>query len=109
MERILPVDKGAYEFLLVSSSTDLNQSIEQLNIHPNPALEWLNLTLENKWVGKITVEIRDASAREILLETHVKSADDMTLKLDINHLESGIYLVSLYHNAEIISKSFLKH
>jgi hypothetical protein len=62
-----------------------------ISIFPNPARDFLQVSLNNKALGATTIELLDLHGR--LLQTQDVSGDYPRVSLPVNHLSSGIYLI----------------
>jgi hypothetical protein len=78
-----------------------NEKLQTLfKIHPNPAKEWLNVTLMNELLynEKINLILTDLSGKIILATTFSTNS----YSIDTRHIEAGVYLLSIKSASGII-------
>lgn len=94
---------------------DLTTSVEEsetasfnINLYPNPAQETINLTLYGTSPGKAMIDLLDLQGRSISRIHEYFSVDD-DKRIDISHLEPGLYVVRVRFAAgAAISSLFCK-
>jgi hypothetical protein len=64
--------------------------LERLDLAPNPAQEYVRLRFPKAFSG--TVQIRDASGREVLRQA-INAVEQETIRIDVPHLPAGVYYV----------------
>lgn len=75
-----------------------------MHIYPNPARNRITVELDNAFVGNGQIIVRDAVGRVLVAEkTNVK-----TIKLNLNGLQSGIYIVTYEEDNQKITKKIIK-
>jgi hypothetical protein len=86
----------------VDGATSINNSsIENnINIYPNPASDFIRISTEDIY----NIQIMDISGK-VLVQTQMF---DNTETININILNSGIYIMKLYNDKETISKKIIK-
>ncbi|MEQ9466634.1 MAG: T9SS type A sorting domain-containing protein [Ekhidna sp.] len=109
---ITATDIGAYTVDVSNSSCTnttepfiilgVDQIEASLKIYPNPAQDYLNLSLTGEPKNDIQqVSIRDISGKEILNQSFAE-------RVDVRSLNSGLYIVEFHMNGQKISRRFLK-
>lgn len=84
-----------------TSSSDVSvhshEKALEILVYPNPASSIISIKLADGSVSteKYSIKIVDVVSREILTEKYKE-------KIDISHLEKGIYFLSLYQNNQLI-------
>lgn len=68
---------------------------ESVNIIPNPAQDFMQLTLSGKLRGKIDVAMTDASGRMVKRNSFTKTQEGLVENIDISKLAKGVYVVSI--------------
>ena len=107
--RIGPADKGAYEYQgMATSVLDINASLDQILIQPNPVQEMLIVTLANVWSGLVSFSILDMQGQLRYTHSIQKTADDMLVQTDVSHLPEGTYILSFQNSAHRLVKAFVK-
>lgn len=96
---------GKMEYCVVSGAgiDDLNSA--DLNIYPNPANTELNIDLSNLSIDRSSVVIYNILGESVLSKSNLSVSSTNTL--DISHLTSGVYLVSLKAGDMTITKKVL--
>ncbi len=82
---------------------DTNNS---LRLYPTPTNELLNIEFNGNIADDIQLNIMDVTGKSI--RTHSYNANDFaTIQLNVNDLNSGIYILQIIFNAQIVSKKFV--
>lgn len=102
------VDVGAYESPFTVSTKEVVGSNQDLNIYPNPATEFLNILLENDWVGEIEVDIVNVLGQQVYTTQVTKAGDEYVDQMMISQLKSGTYQLMLSNGEEMMVKTFTK-
>lgn len=79
---------------MVTSTSD----VEGLNgwlVSPNPANQYVDLVIEMEKGQQVSIDIHDLSGRNISASSVVLPAGFITQRVDLDHLRSGIYTISL--------------
>jgi hypothetical protein len=83
---------------------DLSQSLE---INPNPADQYIEISLENDSQSTSRVEIFNEQGRRVL-ETTSEPYEFTSFKIDITNLSKGFYLVKIENGGKVYSSKFIK-
>ena len=75
------------------------------NVFPDPATDIINLTFDGTHKDYI-IEVRDLTGK-VLLET-VADRSAQSIKLDINNLSPGFYVLSINDGVATSAKHFIK-
>ena len=84
-----------------------NQLDEAIKVYPNPATELTNIEISLQYESSIKIKLIDASGKEISFKDFGKVNGGWTIPVDTKNLESGLYLIQLEVNGEIISKRLI--
>ena len=100
-----------YEFEILDNPTD-NQSLtmsgidDDLIIYPNPvAQDKITLSLNNSWNGSAKVTILDKQGNVY----HVQEMKKNNIKISVNNLEEGFYIVRVETNEGVYHKALIKN
>jgi len=83
---------------------DLTQSLE---INPNPADQYIEISLENVGQSTSRVEIFNEQGRKVL-ETTAELFEFTSFKIDVSNLSKGFYLVKVENGGKVFSTKFIK-
>ncbi|MEI6755308.1 MAG: T9SS type A sorting domain-containing protein [Paludibacter sp.] len=119
---ILKKDATQYSFLYANvksvdfSSLDLtavnevrNNSKNHLLINPNPAVDYLNLTLENSVNESVTVQILDLQGKILIQKSITFSEGQNSNSISVSNLHSGLYLCRVLRVNEPLTVKFFKN
>ncbi len=81
--------------ITVITGIDFNDISNSLNIFPNPTSGILNLTMENKLLGKFSLRVIDASGKEVITSSFSKEDATLSRSLDMSKFPSGLYLLEV--------------
>lgn len=88
---------------------DLSNNLKNvLRIMPNPATDYLNISLYNKEEGKVTVSLIDMSGRLVNSWSFSKPAYQWTKSISLNNIVSGQYVLEVKGKSFKETQSFLK-
>jgi len=73
------------------------RNINKLNIFPNPAKDFLSISLTNNLPSELT--LMDISGKILHEKTFTNSSN-----IDLSKLKNGIYLISVINNSQITTK-----
>ncbi len=102
------VDVGAYESPFTVSTKEVVVSNQDLSIYPNPVAEFINILLENNWVGEIQVDIVNVLGQKVYTTQVTKAGDEYVDQIMISQLKSGTYQLMLSNGEEMMVKTFTK-
>ncbi|RZT91813.1 putative secreted protein (Por secretion system target) [Ancylomarina subtilis] len=78
----------------VKSGLELDENIEnEVNIYPNPASEYFDLSLSLEQEVDLTIYIYDLNGRLVSSTKELNCVGDYTKRMNVSGLESGMYLV----------------
>ena len=106
--RVGDVDKGAYEFGVMTAVEDLTTSLAQLSIYPVPADELVQYNLDNDWNGTVQLIVRNVLGQVIHQEKINKAESVLQGTVQISHLEKGSYLLNLRNETHSVTRTFIK-
>ncbi len=87
---------------------DIQENISSFSVYPNPSNHLFNIELELRTSAKIQLIITDILGKEIKAETHSLSSGTFIHSIDLENYSSGIYLLSIQSEQQIISKKLIK-
>lgn len=104
----LPV-YATFEIGATSGISNLNQTIGQLEIFPNPGSSYVDLRFKSQKTGLIEIRIMDLSGKLLMSkEIAVYSTGDQLLRLEETAaLESGLYILQITSYNTLISRKLL--
>jgi len=70
----------------------------QLNAYPNPADDFLNISLSGNITGHPSLHLTSLVGQRILVKEYVKSGTVLSDKIDVRHLPAGAYLLIIELN-----------
>ncbi len=83
----------------------VNDIVNGLLIYPVPVKDILHVRLENKFEGKLTIEIVDLQGKTVLSKNNNKYSDVLNETLNLNTLNKGVYLCKMKGNGlSIVSR-----
>jgi hypothetical protein len=87
-------DKG--DFIIENWNMDLTQmpSIE-VDVYPNPASEFVNLSLNMESAGDVSISLLNAIGQEVFYSNDTYKSGVHSVKIDLIGLEAGIYLYTV--------------
>ncbi|MDB4250889.1 T9SS type A sorting domain-containing protein [Flavobacteriales bacterium] len=95
------IDLQNFNFII----SENNEIFSNFNIYPNPVLSTLNIQLD-KNSSDFSVIIYDISGKVIFSEYNFSKLNNATI--DVSHLSSGMYLISVSFQGKINSRTFYK-
>ncbi len=76
-----------------------------LQVYPNPASDFVYLSLENIYRGAVLVQIKDLLGREIYSESIEKQQERLSQKISLQALPTGLYFLGVeFNEKQIIRK-----
>jgi Secretion system C-terminal sorting domain len=79
--------------------------VSNISVYPNPANDLLNVQLQNKFDAQLMVCNLQG---QLLQQTYITPDNDLNVKLPIQHLHSGQYVLQILQNGQVQTVSFLK-
>ena len=76
-------------------------------IYPNPARDIVRIIFESPVRGKFTLRITDITGKQMLMQTGLAVRGTNTLKMNISHMKSGVYIVSLFKDNDPVKTTKL--
>lgn len=89
---------------ILSSTEDPFENIS-FAMFPNPAIEVLNINTDLKLDGNIDIFLNSVSGQKIQVPYR---ADNGFIQVELNDLQSGVYLINIATDEGILSRKFLK-
>jgi len=77
-------------------------------LSPNPAEDFLLLSLENDLKGALDIQIMDALGRLLLLEKVEKNTESWSHRLELNRFNAGMYYLRILKEDRLIVTQFIK-
>ncbi|MFA4863802.1 MAG: T9SS type A sorting domain-containing protein [Bacteroidales bacterium] len=77
-------------------------------IYPNPALDYLNISLKLKKPVSMNIELADPLGRVIIHQVKMINGNE-NISLNLDYLPKGIYFLKLEANQEVVVKRFIKN
>ncbi|MEM9916557.1 MAG: right-handed parallel beta-helix repeat-containing protein [Bacteroidota bacterium] len=100
-------DIGADEFILVVSTQELvDNSVLQLT--PNPAHAFTQLTLDNDWTGDVRILVVSTSGKTLKSLQLEKPRGIWNYDLDVSDLAAGLYQIAISDGRSVVVKSLVK-
>jgi hypothetical protein len=93
--RMLPEEERS----MLAFEEQSTESVNGLNVYPNPATNELNFVFNSSEAEAATIELRDVTGR--LLET-LQIKNGTTVQLNVSAYENAIYLLSLNINGKFV-------
>jgi Secretion system C-terminal sorting domain len=89
----------------IVDGTKENTNLLNLSIYPNPtAVGQLNINFETRTSGKSVIELFDAIGNKVKsIDLGKNEAGKITETINVSDLATGLYLVNIIHNNQIIS------
>ena len=106
--RVGIVDKGAFEFDGTSAVEDLETSLEQLDVFPNPTTESIQYNLDNDWNGSVLLTVRNILGQVIHQESIQKSDTELRGTLQVSSFQTGSFLLNLRNETHSVTRTFVK-
>ncbi len=88
---------------------DVQQSISDLNVYPNPARSGITFEYYCFVNGKTNVEIRDITGRLMIKGSELDSVANQTRvnTLNVDEFAPGVYFLTIKHNGNSYTKKFV--
>ncbi|GJM36541.1 MAG: hypothetical protein DHS20C18_55420 [Saprospiraceae bacterium] len=107
--RVGTVDIGAYEYQGPDGIREvLLNNNDQLKLSPNPAVDEVQITLNNDWKGKIQLRLLSASGQVMGNFEVNKYTAEVQLHKEIHHLPAGVYQLSASNGSQLLVLPFVK-
>ena|GEM_PF-1998290 len=84
-----------------------NLKNQKISVYPNPTVNVLNLTLDEKITGKVVLNIYDQQARLLHTETIYKNTSVLLKSIDVKTFNAGFYVLQIVNEHEKISQNFI--
>ena len=113
------IDIGALESVFIvgdepclTNSTTGTETVlvdnSMLKLAPNPTADFLQISLENDWQGKLHLQIINALGQVVQTTFLEKSQLTNSFEMNVEHLSKGIYRLSISDGMEMVVQSFVK-
>jgi Secretion system C-terminal sorting domain len=95
---------GSTTYDTLSVSVDVVLAVEEplnygLSVYPNPAKDFVTITIPNDWTGDVTFALTDATGKQHLSKQIAIASERKTI-VDISGLSKGIYILKAASNAK---------
>lgn len=80
-----------------NSNVTIN-SLKSLTVYPNPARQTATLEFNAGMQEKYTIEITDLAGKKVITDKGVANAGNNVIRLKVDNLASGIYIVNLINS-----------
>ncbi len=92
-----------------ASAPILNPSLSSLKLFPVPAIDFVEISLENDITIPVELYLYDSGlGRSIKQQLHKKDGYTFRQKLDVSSLNKGVYLLEIRQGQERVMKKFIK-
>ena len=91
-------------FVFVSSNENVDLEKYQVKVYPNPNNGIFNLEIHNLQNEKISLMLTDLAGRKIYEENLSQNNNNVLKNLDFSHLSSGMYMINIYINDNVINQ-----
>lgn len=99
--------KVAGSYKLATGITD-ETAVKDFQIYPNPSDNFINIVLGGMDTQNSEIQVYDLSGRMVLVKPVSLTTGDQTIQMDINTLESGVYLLRLTTSNGLYQQKFIK-
>jgi hypothetical protein len=72
-----------------------------LSLYPNPAREYVNVSLDNSYMGQIELAVTDMSGRTFMKTDQYKTSTAWQVVLDIHALRPGYYILTAKYGSDL--------
>jgi hypothetical protein len=94
---------------LTTGVSEINNTVQQLGMFPNPATSVSNLIIDSKNAEPATVQVVDVNGKVVLQNQQQLQTGLNTITLDVNTISSGIYFVKVQTRSGIVTSRFVKN
>ncbi len=98
---------SVFIYLKITSKSAGIESISEesisLNVYPNPTIDFLTVSFDSKQ-SKKDIEVYSLSGEMVMLESNERQFGQNDLKLDVQHLPSGMYIVKVDNKTFKVNK-----
>jgi Cu/Zn superoxide dismutase len=89
-----------------TSVTNVNANVaKDLNVYPNPIVNELNIDLNSLVSGNATIVIYDLNGKAVYTKMKQVSVGNNVLNLNAENLKSGLFIVELQLNNELVART----
>ena len=92
------------ELGVVSATNKIDEPALDINIYPNPTNDIINIAFNLPEPGNVHLELYDLPGALVLQQSAALPSGRPELRLDINHLPSGVYILSVNVEGELLSR-----
>ncbi len=95
-------NKGVYS-LTTTGLAYLNKNLVNINIYPNPATNYISVDVDVETYSKVDVVVYDINGRIVASENLGNVSGSQNIRVELNNLNSGNYMVRVMFNNEPVS------
>ncbi|MDX1909394.1 MAG: PKD domain-containing protein [Bacteroidia bacterium] len=95
-------------FAVIATGLETFTAGEVLGLYPNPAADQIELSLEMQEAADLTLSVRNLMGQTLSVTERAASLGSQTIRLDVNALPQGIYVLDLEANGQRVSFRFVK-
>lgn len=96
------------DFNIVTNTKELNTFVNQFRIQPNPAIDFVNVKVESNEDQLVNLSITNTVGQEVFSNaTQQLNTGDNIIPLDIQHLTTGIYFVTIRKGNQIATQKMV--
>ena len=93
----------------ILSVKDVNFNTIKVAVSPNPAQEFIKVSIDNENASQTSIKLFDHSGKQVMNIFEGMLQDNATFNENIKHLANGQYLLNVNINGSITSQSILIH
>lgn len=102
------VNRGQTLFTTAQLNTTAPGNLPGLRAYPNPFNNDVQLSVDDRYAGPVTITISDASGRQVLRQFYVKQSGMFTAGFSFVQLPYGIYFVQLQEGDKIVRQKLIR-
>lgn len=95
-------------FVIQPGKNSVDTGLESIQVYPNPAMDYVNIILNNNSTADLDLKIYDASGRSQQQFMLQKASSSFSAKIDLAALPYGVYLLEIKQGTERVTRKILK-
>jgi hypothetical protein len=99
-----PVELHYIDMCCILASNEEKLLNSDLKVFPNPSNGLVNLSLNSKFNGNMTVRVFNINGQEVFTRDMVKTSAEMLINFDLSGLSKGMYLVQVMTPVGVINQ-----